>query len=210
MRSRLALRYAIEGDLRFISHQDSLRLFERALARAGIPVRYSQGFNPRPRIRIALPRPVGVTSFDELLLVELASQMEPTDLQAALSLQVPPGMTIVSAEVLADGDRRLPCEACYAVDIEPAEAERVAKDVAEFLLRDCVEIRRIVYKTRLEKTVNIRRYVLAAGVDDDCLRWRQSITPTGTARVGEVLDTLALPSRDYLHRLRREQVSCER
>ena len=77
MRHRLAIRYAIKGDLRFLSHQDTLRLFQRAFNRAGIPIRFSEGFNPRPRISIAMPRPVGVESCDELLVIELASWADP-------------------------------------------------------------------------------------------------------------------------------------
>lgn len=207
MRNRLALRYAVEGDIRFISHNDSLRLFERAVARAGIPVRYSQGFNPRPRVRIALPRPVGVASFDELLVVELTSRVAPSDVLSGLSTQVPAGITLLSAESVADADRRLPCEARYALGLEPTMSEPVAKRTAQFMSRDCVEVDRLVVKRRSRKSVNIRRYVVTMSVKENRLRWTQSITTTGTARVDEVLEVLRLPSRRYLHRLRREKVS---
>ena len=67
-RCRCALEYTIGGDLRFISHRDTLRLFQRAVARAALPVRFTEGFNPHPRMMIPLPRPVGVASQAETLV----------------------------------------------------------------------------------------------------------------------------------------------
>ena len=67
----LVVRFKIEGRLRFLSHVETLKLFQRACARAGLQVRYSEGFNPRPRLSLPLPRPVGVESQDELLCVRV-------------------------------------------------------------------------------------------------------------------------------------------
>ncbi len=55
-RLRAALEFALAGDLRFLAHHDELRLLTRALVRAGWPLAYSQGFNPRPRLVLPLPR----------------------------------------------------------------------------------------------------------------------------------------------------------
>ncbi|MBW7991664.1 MAG: DUF2344 domain-containing protein, partial [Planctomycetes bacterium] len=56
----LVIKFRIGGPLRFISHAQTLSVFQRACVRAGIEIRYSQGFNPRPRLSLPLPRPVGV------------------------------------------------------------------------------------------------------------------------------------------------------
>lgn len=206
MRYRLAILYAVEGDLRFISHHDSMRLFRRALARAGLPVRYSEGFNPHPRLTIALPRPVGVASSAELLVVGLTSEVAPSDAMARLAPQLPVGITLMSAEVLADGDRRLPCEARYTLIVEPELAPTVSVAIEKFLASDTVLVERTIKKTAYKKTVDIRQYVLAIEINDDRLTWTQSITLTGTARLNELLDALGLPSRDHLHRLHRQVV----
>src|SRR3990172_12981655 len=78
-RYRWLFAYSIDGDLRFISHHDTLRLFRRALARADLPVRFSEGFNPHPRIMIPLPRPVGIASRAEGLVVETVGLIDPDD-----------------------------------------------------------------------------------------------------------------------------------
>ncbi len=208
MRICLAIRYAVEDDLRFISHHDSLRLFERALVRAGIPLRYSEGFNPKPRLRIALPRPVGVTSKDELLLVELASQATPDDVLRGLKSEMPPGLELLSAEPLDDGDRRLPREAWYSLGIDGSL--RASVDDAAGRLLQCrqVLLRRTV-PGGPSKPVDIRPYLSTIEVGPDSVTWSQRITPEGTARPGEVLEQLGLPSQDHLHRLCRLKVLYE-
>ncbi len=203
----MALKYAVEGDLRFISHHDTLRLFERAMARAELHVRYSQGFNPRPRMRIVLPRPVGVASHDEWLVIELTSHAEPSHVLARLSSEMPAGITLLSAQVPPPHDHMVPCEASYAVEVDPDISRRVANSASEFMAQSCVVVERVDYKTRAKKTVNVRRYILEMRVIHPRLTWTQSITTTGTARPDEVLEVLKLPSRDYHHRLVRENVT---
>ena len=209
LRNRVAIRYAVTGDIRFISHHDTLRLFERALARAEIPVRFSEGFNPRPRMTIALPRSVGVASSDELLVLELASPMTSNEVLLRLAKQMPEGLSIVAADALADGDRRLPCEARYELSIDPNDADRLARRASDLLAQPSLTVTRIVPKETTRKVVDIRPYIVAIDVADGRVCWTQSITPTGTARPDETLDALGLPSRDHLHRLLRQRVRYE-
>ena len=67
IREKWAFEFSVTGDLRFISHRDTVRVFQRALARAALPVAYSEGFNPHPRLSLPLPRAVGVASEAELM-----------------------------------------------------------------------------------------------------------------------------------------------
>ena len=62
--------------MRFLSHAETARVLQRACVRAAVPVRYSEGFNPHPRLSLPLPRPVGVESEDELLVVRLCEDRE--------------------------------------------------------------------------------------------------------------------------------------
>lgn len=65
------VRFAVRGWLRFLSHAETVRVFERGCARARVPVKYTQGFNPHAKLSLPLPRPVGVASDDELLILRL-------------------------------------------------------------------------------------------------------------------------------------------
>ncbi len=211
MRPRLAIRYAIEGDLRFISHQDSLRFFQRATARAGIPIRYSEGFNPRPKISIAMPRPVGVASQDELLVVELTSDLDPEEFSKRLSAQLPEGIRIKSAIRLNDQDRCRPVEVEYGVALEANESDDAqrADDVrraAETLMASPTHVvERPGPRGERARKLDIRPFLLRVDVVNDELVWSQSVSQDGTARVSEVLEGFGLSGRDWMHRVVRKR-----
>ncbi len=132
MRSRCLIRFSIEGDLRFISHHDTLRLFERALARADWPVKFSEGFNPRPRLSLPLPRSVGIASEDELLVVELAQELDPNEAVRELSRHLPCGLQIHGAAAFTASGNPQPQCVVYELRIP---ATRELADAAEAFLR---------------------------------------------------------------------------
>ena len=74
---RLRIRYAKRGPLRFTSHRDFARAFERAIRRAGVPIAYSQGFTPHPKISYASAAPTGVASEAEYLEIGLQADVDP-------------------------------------------------------------------------------------------------------------------------------------
>src|SRR5688572_31819086 len=81
---RLRIRYAKRGRLRVTSHRDFSRAFERAVFRARIPMAYSSGFNPHPRISYAGASPTGAASEAEYLEIALAETIDPDDVRRAL------------------------------------------------------------------------------------------------------------------------------
>ncbi len=206
--NRLAIRYAVEGDIRFISHHDSLRLFERALARARIPVRYSSGFNPRPRMTIVMPRPVAVASMDEMLLLELTDDQDPAELVTQLSGQMPEGITLRSAERVPAGERRLPCEVRYSLPIAASLQAEVARRASEVLAEGRIEVTRRTPESTLSKRLDVRPFILSIEVVDERVTWTQLVTPDGTVRVGEMLEALGLMTGDHLHQVCRESLVC--
>ena len=207
MRNRLAIKYAVQGDLRFISHQDTLRLFIRALARARVPVRHSEGFNPRPRVSIVLPRPLGVASICELLVLELTVDESPVEVLSRLAKSMPDGIELLEAERLAEQDRRLPTEVQYALQLEPQACRDAAAAASEFMAKQSVVVERTNPARPAPKKVDIRKFMVSIEVEDGVLLWTQAIAPEGTVRVGELLDCLGLPSGDLLHRVLRKAIS---
>ena len=92
---RLRVKYAKRGRARFTSHRDFGRAFERALRRAGVPMAYSSGFSPHPRISYANASPTGAASEAEYLEIGLAEICDPEQVRAALDAALPPGLDIV-------------------------------------------------------------------------------------------------------------------
>ncbi|AEV82270.1 hypothetical protein ACWT_1252 [Actinoplanes sp. SE50] len=100
---RIRLRYAKRGPLRFTSHRDFARAFERALRRAGVPIAFSQGFTPHPKISYASAAPTGVGSEAEYLEIGLQSEVDPEQLRLALDAALSPGLDVLEAVRAGEG-----------------------------------------------------------------------------------------------------------
>ncbi len=105
---RLRVRYAKRGRLRFTSHRDFSRAFERAVFRARLPMAYSSGFNPHPRISYAGAAPTGSASEAEYLELALAEVVDPASVHAALDEAMPDGLDVVEVVESPGGGARRP------------------------------------------------------------------------------------------------------
>ena len=94
---RIRLRYAKRGPLRFTSHRDFARTFERAVQRAGVPIAYSQGFTPHPKVSYASAAPTGVASEAEYLEIGLRARVDPAEVGRRLDAALSPGLDVLDA-----------------------------------------------------------------------------------------------------------------
>jgi len=95
---RLRLRFGRGPQLKFLSHLDLMRLWERVFRRAGVELAYSEGFSPHPRISLAAPLAVGVTSKAELMDVFLNSRTTPGNFVQKVTPQLPNGISIIDVQ----------------------------------------------------------------------------------------------------------------
>ncbi len=93
---RLRVTFQRGEQVKYLTHLDLMRYWERALRRAGIPLAYSEGHNPTPRLSLAAPLPVGVTSSCELMDIYLSRRMDLRDFLRRLSRQLVPGTEVVA------------------------------------------------------------------------------------------------------------------
>ncbi len=98
---RLRIKFGRGEELKFISHLDITRLWQRALTRAGIALAYSEGFSPHPRMSLAAPMALGITSEAELMDVVLARWISPHSFITAVGQQLPPGVEILQVYQMA-------------------------------------------------------------------------------------------------------------
>jgi len=101
---RLRVTFSKDGPLAYTSHLDLMRVWERALRRAGVPLAYSHGFNPRPKLQLAAALPLGYTSEAELLDVWLQGSggaEEPEDFVEALRPVLPEGLSVYQVRQVA-------------------------------------------------------------------------------------------------------------
>lgn len=134
------LEFSKTGETKFVSHLDLVRLFSRAFKRADLPLAYSEGFNPHPKMSIGIPLSVGLTSECELLDVELYEETDAEELKRRLNEKMPLGVSVCRARAIADGDKKLSavCRAQYLVTL--CDAELTEEQVQAFLARETVEI----------------------------------------------------------------------
>ena len=98
---RLRLTFSRDEEVKYISHLDLMRLWVRAFRRSGLPLAYSEGFSPHPRIALAAPLPVGVVSTGELLDVFFTRRVAPYYVLTGLASQLPKGIELTAVEEVA-------------------------------------------------------------------------------------------------------------
>jgi radical SAM-linked protein len=195
---RLRIRYAKRGRLRFTSHRDVARAFERALRRADVPMAFSSGFTAHPRVSWVGAAPTGVASEAEYLEIALAERRDPDELRAGLDAALPPGLDVLSV-IEAEGTS-LPDRIdagtwrIRLAGVTPAEAERA---VEAFLAAETAPVEKSTKSGR--KTVDVRAAVvsvlvegLSSGHDDLVGDLPDTTSAVSQADAGEVCAILSL------------------
>ncbi|MEV0978108.1 MULTISPECIES: TIGR03936 family radical SAM-associated protein [unclassified Streptomyces] len=141
---RIRLRYTKRGRLRFTSHRDFQRAFERALRRADVPMAYSAGFTPHPKVSYANAAPTGTGSEAEYLEIALTARRDPEQLRVLLDESLPTGLDVIEAvEAHTSGlaDRLTASVWELRLDgVDPADARRA---VQAFNTAEAVEVQRL-------------------------------------------------------------------
>lgn len=141
---RLRIRYAKRGRLRFTSHRDFSRAFERALVRAQVPMAYSSGFNPHPRISYAGAAPTGSASEAEYLEIGLAVEIDPDDVRARLDEALPPGLDVLEVVPSSGGSLADLLQASiWRLKLPGVDAAEADRAVAAFLAAPEVSVERM-------------------------------------------------------------------
>jgi radical SAM-linked protein len=160
---RLRCRYAKRGRLRFVSHRDFARSFERALRRAATPMAYSAGFSPHPRISYVGAAPTGVASEAEYVEIGLAERVEPAALARALDAALPAGLDVVELVEAGPGKLADRIEASrWRIELSGAHPEDVRAALGAFLGRDEVPVERLTKNGR--RSVDPRAALVSASV----------------------------------------------
>jgi radical SAM-linked protein len=160
---RLRIRYAKRGRLRFTSHRDFARAFERALRRADVPVAYSAGFSPHPKVSYLGAAPTGVGSEAEYLELGLSRAVDPAALRADLDRALPDGLDLIEVVEAGTGSLADRLQASsWRVEIPGVPAADATRAVEIFMAQDEILIDRVTKDGR--RSVDARGAVSAARV----------------------------------------------
>jgi radical SAM-linked protein len=161
---RVRLRFAKRGRLRFLSHRDVARSFERAVRRAGVPVAHSHGFNPHPRLSWIGAAPTGSASEAEYVEIGLTRELDPAAVASALDAALPDGIDVLAAAVAEgaaladriDGSR-------WEIALPGVEPAALASALAALLAQDSVVVERVTPSGR--RQIDVRAAIVSAAAD---------------------------------------------
>jgi radical SAM-linked protein len=209
---RHRITFATEKTLAFVSVLELASIWERSLRRAGIPLRYSQGFHPRPKMNFAAPLPVGCGSMADLLDIWLEEALDPADIFSALHNRTPVNLHVIDITPVNRGERTLAERlesAEYIVWLHDVSRDELTSKINHLLATDTVFLPRRGRKYR-GKTYDLRPLILDLHVTVDTLHswikvWMHlKAQPGATGRPDEVLK--ALEMTDCLQRCSRSHL----
>lgn len=160
---RIRVRFAKRGRLRFLSHRDVARAFERALRRAGLPVAYSHGFSPHPRLSWVGAAPTGAASEAEYVEIGLAQPVDPDEFARRLDAALPGGLDVLAATEADDTPLAERIEASqWRIELPgvPPDTARAAVDA--LLATDSLEVERVTPSGR--RRIDVRAALVRAQV----------------------------------------------
>lgn len=209
----MAGRYKIHGSIRFLSHQEALRVVQRALLRSGADLIYSQGYNPRPKLSLPLPKSVGLASEDELFCAQIACKGgdgENTAMFKNIAAQLPEGFSLTELIVHNGRVAYQPLEAEYLVFINDAEELVKVSSQADklnglILAGEEMAIERTLDEKGSVKTVDVGKFLKSFEQVPEGIRVVSKITDRGTIRPDEILRLLSLePERIGISMVRKK------
>ena len=199
-RMRYRIRFGKEGVMRYTSHLDVARTWERALRRAGVPLIYSQGFNPRPQIQLAAALPLGCESRAEVLDIFLEDEIipSPADLLPRIAQTLPEGLVAYEiSEVNYHEPALQTLRSAASYEVFPGETlvlDELQKRVTHVLAQESLPRR------RRKKVYDLRPLIIDLKVlsGEPVQIWMRLVSSQedGTGRPDEVLEALGLDPLD--------------
>jgi radical SAM-linked protein len=191
MRARIT--FTKQGALRYTGHLDLHRLWEHAMRRADLPLSYSQGFHPQPKISLASALPLGFSSRCEALDVRFNEDLPVEEIAARLQASLPREIQIVRVESV---DEKLPAlqtqvlSAVYQVQLtEPADGLELRRRVEEVLQAESIQ------RERRSKFYDLRPLIEELEIteaENPSIRMKLAAREGATGRPDEVLQTLGI------------------
>ncbi len=214
----LVVGFAISGELCYLSHRESVALFQRVLVRSGVDLYYSQGFNPRIKLSLPFPRPVGVCSDQELLCVRLGNEVGEFSCEEFSSVfcsLLPAGCVINRVEVVQGNVSFRPGSVRYVLSLNEGADEEAIKASVDSLVEklsggEPVSVERSKAKRHQTMRRDISGYIESVEMKCGEIFIVCGVSPAGSARVDELLQVLGLDYSKLSRPIQRDRVQWNR
>ena len=189
IRQRVRIQFQKAGDLRWISHRDLVRVFERMFRRAGLNLSMSEGFHPKARMSFPSALALGISGTDEVMDVELAEREDACVIARKLATTTPPGLIIDEVRLLDDSEGKARVERLvYQFPVPESRRDEVADKVTQLLSQLPHWIQREGRSEPIDVGDSLDQLRMENGVVRIVLR----TTPTAAVRPREILTLLGL------------------
>lgn len=190
LRIRYRIRFAKEGLLRWISHRDLARLWERLLRRGEFHLSMTEGFHPKPRVAFPSALALGVEGLDEVVEIELAENLNPQAFLGRLQADNQPGLTVHRVCKLPEGFGKAQLERSdYTITvIESSDLAQVRSAIKQLLEQNSVTVER----KKKPMKIDVASQILRLELNDHLLHLSLSASDSASLRPADVLDLLGL------------------
>jgi len=189
VRQRVRIRFTKQDDLRWLSHRDLVRAWERLLRRAEVPLGMTEGFHPKPRMNFPSALAVGIAGLNELVEIELSAPWSAEQFRAALAPHLPPGLSVEKVEVMPPDHGK-----AQAVEVEfqailPPDRQRAAAERVDWLQ---AQSSYPIEREGRSAPLDLRPLIAGLAIRDGVLSMRLRLDRLGSARPREVLAALGV------------------
>ena len=175
-------------------------------------MRHSEGFNPRPKLSLPLPRPVGVESDDELLCLHVLGEVDEARINSELAVQLPDGCELLSVNIATSGISFQPSSATYILPTRRDDLNERMQTTIERLMtsKNLYVRRRMDAKGSQTKNIDVRPFLKSIKLDNRGIMVDCRISPAGSIRVDEILKLLELDETKLSGPIRRINVQWQK
>lgn len=192
---KIRIKFAKYGAVKYIGHLDVMRFFQKAIRRADIDIKYSEGFSPHQIMSFAAPLGVGLESMGEYLDIEVNSMTSTKDMENALNQVMVDGISVLSVRILPDSSKNAMASvaaagytAAYRNGRFPIED--MAKRLSDFYAQECITVTKKTKKSTIEMDLKTGIYELGqTGDADPAIYMLVDASSSGNIKPSMVLDT---------------------
>ena len=198
IRQRVRIRFRKEGDLRWISHRDLARAFERLFRRMGLRLSMSEGFHPKARMSFPSALGLGIAATDEVMEFELAEHADQDSLARQFAALAPPGLVVSDVQVLKENTPKAKIAGMsYEAPVPPERREAVVQAIESIAAEESWRIERADRAAPLDLKADLERLELLDRPEGPVVQFRLAATGEATVRPREVLAAVGLSDLEH-------------
>lgn len=217
---QVLVKFKIRGLVRYLSHAEMMKVFQRACVRSGFKLRYSRGYNPHPKMSIPLPKSVGLEGDEEMLCIYIErggndnssvfTESEAEELKSALSEQLPEGCELLEVKGADESLTLHPYMVTYSLFLSEGQpgpqSKRLRDRINSVLCSDEQVLERYKGPGKKVQKKNVRPFVKTIELHNNIVTVECRVSSAGSIRVDEILRLLELEASELEKPVRRTKI----